>query len=483
MAARRDDLIDPTRPAGVNVIGFHCTASGLGVAARSIVRSLRAAGVPTNALDVAPTWSPRFGAPEPVDELYETTIIVATAERMEQIGELFAAEIAGSTTVIGYWFWELARIDRRDLRSLTAVDRIWTATQFVAEAFTASVDARIPVTVAPFMLEPSGNGGDVRRDKRPDAPVTFMNSFDHLSVIERKNPFDVIDAFRLAIPDDGARLVFKTINADVLPESARRLHDAIGGDPRITVVDGYLDDSAHAALLAEADCFVSLHRSEGLGLHLAEAMWTGIPVIATGYSGNTEFMDPTSAALVDYHLVDIERSVRTYPAGYQWAQPDVAHAAEWIRRMAAEPNLRRRIGVAGRRAMESQPSLQERGQFMADQIYPPTAPPPTARGVLRPLVRAIGAPARNYVNAHFEMTKQEVREQVAALREAGVSNGSIDRLAEVSAEAAQHQMQTVAKLRAEVAQLRDELGEARQAIDELGRVIADLVERLPAERP
>lgn len=483
MVGRTLRAIDPERSAGVNVIGYHCTASGVGVAARSVTACLRAAGVPTSVIDIEPTLSPRLGPPPEVDQLYATTIVVGTAERMAQVHELFADVLDGSRRVVGYWFWELDAIADTDRYALDMVDEVWTATRFVADAFRAATD--LPVRVMPFYLAPPS-----LLPRRPRAtsvePVTLLNSFDYLSVIERKNPLDLIDAFRRAIDDDRARLVLKTLNAQVVPESASRLAEAIGDDARISVVDGYLDDEAHARLMAQADCFVSLHRSEGLGLHLAEAMWLGVPVIATNYSGNVDFMDPTNSALVDYRLTQIASGTRSYPPGARWAQPDLDDAAAWITRIVDDPALRRRLGAAGRRAMRSQPTAAERGRAMAQHVELPGTPRRGPRQMLRDAARAATAPVRNYVNGHFEMTKQEVREQAASLRDerverAALDHAAFDRLTDVNAEASQHQTQALAALRRDFADLRDEVRELRDAIDTLSQAIADLVQETNTE--
>jgi glycosyltransferase involved in cell wall biosynthesis len=122
------------------------------------------------------------------------------------------------------------------------------------------------------------------------------------------------------------------------------------------------------ALVAAADCMVSLHRSEGLGLHLAEAMWLGTPVVATRYSGNLDFMSDDDSLLIDYDLVNVEHGEGVYPPSAQWAAPDLDHAAAAMRRIADDAALRARLGAAGRRRMEQQPSLAETGRLIANLL-------------------------------------------------------------------------------------------------------------------
>ena len=133
----------------------------------------------------------------------------------------------------------------------------------------------------------------------------------------------------------------------------------------LVVVDRHLSRPDQMALTATADCMVSLHRAEGLGLHLMEAMWLGTPTIATRYSGNLAFMDDTNSALVDARLVDVVHGERYFPAEAQWAEPDLDQAATWMRRMVDEPDLRRRLAAAGRAAMERQASTADVGREIA----------------------------------------------------------------------------------------------------------------------
>ena len=131
------------------------------------------------------------------------------------------------------------------------------------------------------------------------------------------------------------------------------------------VIDAHLDRPDQMAMLRAADCLVSLHRSEGLGLHCAEAMWLGKPVIATRYSGNLDFMDDQCSVLIDAVMVPVEHGEGVYPKEARWADPDLDQAADWMRRLAADPALCRRLGDAARARMQAQPSLRDTGRAIA----------------------------------------------------------------------------------------------------------------------
>jgi glycosyltransferase involved in cell wall biosynthesis len=157
-----------------------------------------------------------------------------------------------------------------------------------------------------------------------------------------------VAAFRRAFaPGDGAVLVVKTINSEFDREGAARLAAAVEGLP-VVVVDRYLGREEVHGLVSLCDAYVSLHRSEGFGLTLAEAMLLGKPVVATAYSGNRDFMRPGNSFPVRYRLVPIGEDHGPYRRGWLWAEPDVDHAAEQLRAVFADPEGARRVGERGR---------------------------------------------------------------------------------------------------------------------------------------
>lgn len=182
----------------------------------------------------------------------------------------------------------------------------------------------------------------------PDATV-FLFMFDFRSFASRKNPEAVVQAFLTAFPDpeDEVRLVVKTQGGDAAPIPWRRL-SALCRDPRIELRDVSLDRTDLLDLMAAADCFVSLHRSEGFGRGPAEAMLMGKPVIVTGYSGTTDFATPDCAYVVGYRLVPV--GVGEYPGaeGQTWADADIAQAARAMRRVHEDPESARATGARAR---------------------------------------------------------------------------------------------------------------------------------------
>jgi len=163
-------------------------------------------------------------------------------------------------------------------------------------------------------------------------------------------------------------LLIKSVNGDRRRDALVRLQEVIGQRSDIQIRDGYVGAEEKDALVAACDCYVSLHRSEGLGLTMAEAMSLGKPVIATGYSGNLTFMNGHNGYLVRHSLTTIPPGCDPYPAGAEWAEPDLDHAAELMRRVYDNPEEARAVGERGRRELLASHSLERAAAFMKRRL-------------------------------------------------------------------------------------------------------------------
>jgi len=361
---RRDPLA--LRPlAGVNVLGYHQVSSGLGDAGREFVACLEAAGVDVVAIDNDISQSPhRRAANEVPERLFDTTVSFVTGVEFEYLPARYPMLFGPGKRVIGYWFWELATIPDRQVGAMAFADEIWTATSFVHDAYAAVAPPTTDVRLAPLRLpQPTLPMSTDAWRARFGGSFTFLVSFDYLSVPERKNPHAAIRAFRDAFPDDDdVALYVKTLNRDARADVAAEVEAVAHGDERVTFLDAHLDEHDHHALIAAADCLVSPHRSEGLGLQPALAMWLGTPVIATRYGGVLDICDETTALLCDYELVEVVDGGGIYPPGSLWA--DVSHDQLVVnmRRVRTDPRLRHRLVDASRERIESEPSRADLGQ-------------------------------------------------------------------------------------------------------------------------
>jgi glycosyltransferase involved in cell wall biosynthesis len=247
---------------------------------------------------------------------------------------------------IGYWAWELERPPASWVRAARLLDELWVPSEFVRKAFAGAVT--IPVHTVPAPIRAPR---PLRRYSRAelglaDDAVVFLFSFAYGSLAARKNPWAVVRAFRDAFPRHvgGVRLVLKSVQSELFEAEAAALRELAGDDPRIRFVDGFMGRDRLMGLQAACDCFVSLHRSEGFGLGLAECMALGKTVIATAYSGNLDFMNEDNSLLVDYRLVPVKPGEYPDTQGQVWAEASVEDAARKMRDAYADPQLRTRLG-------------------------------------------------------------------------------------------------------------------------------------------
>ena len=252
--------------------------------------------------------------------------------------------------------WEHLRIPRAWRPALEILDAVVAPSAFVHAAMESSLDGVVTLSAPHPIALPADVCSRRERFRLPPGAVLFATSFELYSP-ERKNAEAALRAFRQAFAGgETVGLVIRINNAARHPGAAAAVRRLTDGDPRIHVVDEPLSYSGVLSLYASCDVFVSLHRSEGLGLALMESMLLGKPVVATAWSGNMSYMDTANACLVGYRLVPVVASNREYRRALLgraavWAEPSVDDAAAWMVKLLREPALRADIGRRAREAM------------------------------------------------------------------------------------------------------------------------------------
>ncbi len=349
---------------GVNVAGYFGYTAGLGISVRSLVKTLDAAQIPHHdiSLPVPPSTMTAGYDSTSLNEYfrehrpdYDVAITVANADVFDVARSYLGPRYELGRKHIGYWVWETTRLPGQWAPAAEGLSAIWTPSEFSKLAIQRALPNGPPVSVIPHVidLDVAEPERDVDQPVRLPEDRTLFGCFvDARSVLERKNPAALLRAFRKAFRnDDRVTLVLKVNHAASAPRAMRRLEALADGLPVIWLRDQKLEPAQMRALLAKVDVYASLHRAEGFGLVLAEAMALGKPVVATGFSGNMQFMDAQTARLVDFELVTTDRAYGPYPRGTEWAEPDVDHAAVLLRALHVDTRLREEIGAKARDAV------------------------------------------------------------------------------------------------------------------------------------
>ena len=358
-----------TQP-GFNLIGHFCYPSGLRISIESMAEAMCLAGTPISVRDMVtdakddPQHAHFRGT-----EVYDTTVIHVQPEPyFDAVFERAQlAEKNPRTYRIAYWYWEFASIPDLWVAKAKKVDEVWAATEFVAQGLRERL--KVPVRT----LFPGVKLAPFERRSRTafgleEKPYTFLFTFHMMSVMERKNPLGLIRAFKQAFkPADGACLVLKTSYGDRYPDQMRELRQAAEG-ANIRVIDEVYSPDAVLSLIDACDAYVSLHRSEGLGLTMAEAMLLGKPVVATNFSGNVDFMDESNSLLVDYQLKKLGWPIPPYDAHLEWAEPSVDHAAQHMRRLYDDQGWARELGLRAQASAQASLSLEAAGRRFASRL-------------------------------------------------------------------------------------------------------------------
>ncbi|MDT8429205.1 MAG: glycosyltransferase [Pseudomonadales bacterium] len=339
-------------PAGINVIGYLRSESGVGESARSMLRALQAVAVPHSSINFDVGNISRQSEDPQTNSLerlhYAINLFHINADQAWVAYDSLGDQFFAGRRCIGFWAWELPEFPDEWLSSFQHFDEIWVPSTFCQRAVAAK--SPVPVVCIPHTIEipASLNPDKARFGLNPEA-FSFLAMADMLSVPERKNPMGAVEAFIAAFAgDDSAELLVKLSNPEIRPEITAQLRAYAEKHQNIHLLEGYLGREDVNRLIDSVECFVSLHRSEGFGLVIAEAMARGKVVVATGWSGNMDFMNTGNSMLVDYRLTELDQDYGPYRKGQRWADPDIRDAAVKMRQIKEHPELAAEIGQQAR---------------------------------------------------------------------------------------------------------------------------------------
>lgn len=359
--AAQPTLSHPMRGDGFDLIGFARAESGLGENVRALAQACAAVGLAHSVIDIDIDSGIRK-SDNSLDSRIVTApvfchqIICVNPDALNEAVHHEGAAAISSACKIGYWFWELEKIPTAWVRAAAGLQELWAASEFVRCALAKSVS--IPVFTVPTPIRPPQPSRAYMRSEfgLENGDFVFLFSFAYGSMITRKNPWALVRAFREAFPVNvsqfaRARLVIKSVQSELYPEERASLHALAAGDPRIRFIDRFMTRDEVMGLQVSADCYASLHRSEGFGLGMAECMAIGKPVIGTAYSANLDFMNESNSLLVDYSLVAVKPGEYPDTQDQLWADARVDSAARHMRAVFERDSLRHDIGRAAQQFM------------------------------------------------------------------------------------------------------------------------------------
>lgn len=350
---------EPELTAGpLLVSGLLGEAKGVSEAARLTLAGLRHSGLSPVAHDLRPVLDARWRQTSRLPVSRPGGVWIVHVNAPESIVALAATDPTDwrGRYRIGYWAYELPLLPRQWVDASAAFHEVWTPSRFVADAAVAA-GIKKPVRIMPHPVSLGAVRG--RRSRATygleEGDFIVLAMGDLLSSAARKNLLGAIEIYRTAFPETGlARLIVKTHSDRSHSEFEQRARNASEGRPDITFLTETLSQQDTASLIASSDVLLSPHRAEGFGLSLAESFLANVPVLATGWSGNLDFMSDVSELLVRYTMTPVDDPYHVYRApGLEWAEPDVNDAAVKLRALAASPELRGRLAARGRIAVEA----------------------------------------------------------------------------------------------------------------------------------
>ena len=373
VSVRNEFISGPQKPtinphSGVSVLGYANAELGLGEAGRRLFSAVRLTGLPTELVALRDHISrDNHRVLSEVHDFpsYSTVISSVNADYATMVARRFDLK-RNDTRHIGYWAWELEELPSHHISAIDAVDEIWTMSKFVQKAVEAKTEKKVSVVPVAFRAPSAPTTFTRKMLGLPTDKFTFMTSFDYLSIPKRKNPESTIKAYLSTFREsDGACLIVKSINSNQNPEYRASLKTLASNRSDILFFDRYLSSIENLALIELADCFVSMHRSEGFGLNMADAMALGTPVVSTNYGGNLDFMSDQSTALVEYELQEVGESNWPYDPKALWAEPSISHAAFLMLKVFNEAGYREKLVADSRKIAARLSSAAVSGRVLA----------------------------------------------------------------------------------------------------------------------
>lgn len=338
------------------VAGMFRTANGIGRAALSCYRALCAEGLNPIAVDLSGMFNQiDVTSPVPLQTMpvngNGTLILYANAPETERALMGLGVRRWHNWRIVGAWAWELATAPADWARQTCFLSEIWAPSRFVQQTFENQFS--LPVRTVPHYLPvhlhtkawpaPANRG---------DATLRILTIADGRSSFHRKNVLATMQMFSKAFPNkEPVQLIVKCRNLSLYKYYESAVMAYANKDPRIDVIDRSVSEEEQTHLLWNSDIVMSSHRAEGFGMHLAEAMAAGRATMATGWSGNLEFMTEQNSTLLPYRLKPVNDPSGIYQSmpDAHWADVNIDAGAVALRELFDYPNRRHALASTAQR--------------------------------------------------------------------------------------------------------------------------------------
>lgn len=360
-------------PMGINLIGSIKAEIGLGQSCRLLANELEHTNIQYTIKNFVMSGELRSEDCSWDDKIQEDTPYGINLFHIEPLDLVMAyttvldPEIWNQRYNIAFWLWELEEFPKSWEKALTLVDEIWTPSEFASESVRRVTEK--PVYTIPYCVTaPTEEQYNREYFGLPEDKFLFLAMYDTNSTMERKNPLGAIKAFQQAFSPDDSRvgLVLKMNNPR--QEDLMAVQASLGEYQNIYYITEIMDKVVVNSLIKSVDVFVSLHRAEGFGLVMAEAMLNGTPCIATNWSSNTEFMNNDVACMVDYTFTTLKKNTPPYRKGVRWADADVDMAAQYMRRLVEDQEYYNRLKEDGKEYIETKLGMEQAIKMIDERI-------------------------------------------------------------------------------------------------------------------
>lgn len=357
---------------GINLIGNIRGDSGLGQSCRLIADILLASGIPMTIRNYYTSSRYSMGNTDydrylNDNNMYNINIFHINAHECTTAFMDMGRQTWDGRYNIAYWLWELEEFPQEWTGCMDLFDEIWTPAEFVSNCLRKYTNK--PVTTVPYCVTaPVDERYNRTYFRLPEDKFLFLLMFDSESVSERKNPKSVLKAYKKAfIKSDPEVGIVVKVN-EYKQEDIDYIHSELEGYENVYILTETLSKVQVNSLIKAADVYVSLHRAEGFGLVMAEAMLVGTPVIATNWSANTEFMNADAACMVDYQLTTIEKDIGPYKAGQRWADPDVEQASRYMKKLYEDREFGSRMAEKAYEHIKTVLNMENAKQIVLDRV-------------------------------------------------------------------------------------------------------------------